>query len=430
MEGPVFYGSAKVTNPALDLFSVPPTDFGVISSDYQQVLPYSPVNGRSTPINFRIDKTSNGFIDLRDSFLHLKANIRRADGSAFTSAEDVAPENLFLHTLVQNVNVKLNGVNVCETSGLYPYQAWILKQLTNGIGVKGSESTKELYFRDDNPDSFSGTSYQSRLKVGKLSKSFEMIGRISDSIFDLERYLPNNVVVDVELTFGEPEFCLSTSEDIKAYVYIEDAQLYIRRRSIHPETIKSIQLNFSKGYQALYPYRKTEIRSVHIPKGINTFVTESSVFRGILPDVLCLGLVSHDAFRGSLKKSPFNFQNFNLSSLTVTIDDMPVVYRSIECNYEKNEYLMGYNTLKATRGSLTGNHLTTEDYLKGNTLYVLDLSNSKPLEFHTDRVGEIKVLINFSKELTETVTLVIFGQLQSMFAVDKSGRVEIERRET
>jgi hypothetical protein len=432
MEFPRFAGSENVVNPALDLFTVPPTDFAVIQSDYQQVLPSVMVKRRSIPITFRIEKSTTGFLDLRDSFLYIRASLKNVDGSNLLPTQKLAPENLFLHTMFQNVNVKLNGQAICETSMMYPYQAWMMKQLTNGAGIKESELTKELYFKDTSPDDFSesSVSFQNRLKVSTGSKSFEMVGRICDSVFDLPRYLPNNVVVDIELKQSPPSFCLSASdESISGFVDIEDAQLFVRRHEIHPEMEQSIAKDFENGNVALYPCRKSVMRAMHIDKGRRDFIS-GPVFRGILPEVLCFGLVSHEAFSGSLSKNPFNFQNYKLSSFVVTINDRPAVYREIECDYEKNQYILGYNSiLKATKGYTSGNYLTTEDYLRGNTLYVLDIASAAPNKFHTDNVGEIKFRIHFAEALTENITLVVLGQTQSMFEVDADGEVRIEKRE-
>jgi len=431
MESPLFQGSQLISNKALDLFTIPSTDFAVIKSDYQQIGPTNQIKGREIPISFRIEKSLAGFLDLKDSFLLVRASIKRNDGTNLQTTDIVAPENLFLHTMFQNVNVKLNGVTVCDTNFTYPYHSWILKQFTTGAGIKESYLTSELYFKDKKPDDFSqaNKSFQSRLNISKNSSSFETIGRISNSIFELQRYLPGNVVVDVQLTQSMPEFCISAqSTETGYYVDLEEAYLYVRRHSIHPTLSQKIQQEFNRG-PAYYPFLKNEMKVTHIPKGLTTFVSES-MFRGILPEVLCIGLVSHEAFTGAYNKSPFNFRNYNLSKLTVTIDDHPVVYRAIECNYEQNQYLMGYNTLKkGAIGSCNGNDISIADYLQGNVMYVLDVSPHRASELHSDKVGEMKIRVSFSRETPEVVTLVVFGQMQSMFTVDKQGNVQLEYRD-
>ena len=209
---------------------------------------------------------------------------------------------------------------------------------------------------------------------------------------------------------------------------VEEASFYVRRHALHPDMTRKIQQNFNKNQHALYPYRKSEVRYASIPPGITKFSTQP-IFRGILPDILCIGLVSHAAASGTYNKNPFNFQHFNLSKLTVTLDDHPVVYRAIECDYEKKKYLMGYNTLLKSSTGMDGNYITADEYLQGNTVYVLDLASARPDEFHTDKVGEIKIHIGFSQQTPEVVNLIVLAQLQALFQVDKNGNVTVEERD-
>ena len=60
---------------------------------------------------------------------------------------------------------------------------------------------------------------------------------------------------------------------------------------------------------------------------------------------------------------------------------------------------------------------------------MLEFCDTMPFQFHVDKVGEIKFRIQFSKELPEIVTFVIWGQVQSMFTIDKAGAVHIETTE-
>ena len=165
MESPLFQGSQPISNKALDLFTIPSTDFAVIKSDYQQIGPTNQIKGREIPISFRIEKSLAGFLDLKDSFLLVRASIKRNDGTNLQATDIVAPENLFLHTMFQNVNVKLNGVTVCDTNFTYPYHSWILKQFTTGAGIKESYLTSELYFKDTKPDDVTQTNKSFQLRI-------------------------------------------------------------------------------------------------------------------------------------------------------------------------------------------------------------------------------------------------------------------------
>jgi hypothetical protein len=70
-----------VVNPVLNLFTVPSSDIAVIQSDYQQILPSVVVKERSIPITFPIVKSTTRFLDLRDSFLYIRASPKNVEES-------------------------------------------------------------------------------------------------------------------------------------------------------------------------------------------------------------------------------------------------------------------------------------------------------------------------------------------------------------
>lgn len=424
-------GSKLYLNPAIDLFSAPTTDISVTSGNYQKILPSQNVKDEG-PIYFRIDKGSNGFLDMKDSFIYIKAKLKRKDGSSLTDDDLVAPVNLFLHSMFQNVKVKFNDTTVSDTWLNYPYQAWFLKQLTNGIGIKNSEMSQEFYFNDTAPDDYSAqnTGYQQRLELAKGSKQFEMLGRICDNIFDLSRYLLNNVTVDIELMRSLPKFCLSGpdgKQDLEYKYEIQDASLFIRRRTLSSPVLRSIQLGQAKGKHVYYPYQRMEMKSTQILLG-SFGCTWPNIIQGVLPTFVCIGLVSAKAFNGDLHLSPFNFKHYNLTNLSLTIDDEPVVYRSIECDYDKNEFLLGYNTLlKATNRHIGGNNISVSDYQKGNVIYVLDIAPTAPSRLYPNKKGEMSLNLAFSKPLPEQVQVVLLAQFPSVIDIDKSGNVSVLR---
>ena len=434
MEFRTISGSKPFHNPAVDFFSLPPTDMSVISSYYQQVYP-GQADKNSDSLTFRIDKKSSGnqCLDMQDSFIYIRAKIKRQDGSNLTADDKVAPTNLFLHTMFRNVNVKFNGTTITDTACQYPYQAWMSKQLKNGFGMKNSEMTQEFYYNDTEPDDYSekNTGYQKRLELTKGSKQFEMLGRICDDVFELPRYVLNNIVVDIELSRSLPQFCLSGPEGGPATDYIfdiQDACFYIRRKELSSQVMRSIKQNQSKGKNMYYSIQNIESRISAIQQGAYG-CQRVGLFQTVLPSKLYIGFVSTRAFYGNPHLSPFNFKHYNLIKLCVTVNGMPVVYRMIECNYDENEYLVAYNTLKkASSNDTDGNNISISDYLKGNVIYVFDIASSVSSQFHPEILGEMSLDIQFSKPLPEDVQIVTLGQFQSLIEIDKAGYVYIGDR--
>ena len=66
---------------------------------YQQVLPISQLSD-SSPIQFIVKgQNAMGYIDTKNSFFSIKANIILGNGTAITSTDGVGPVNLSAHAL-------------------------------------------------------------------------------------------------------------------------------------------------------------------------------------------------------------------------------------------------------------------------------------------------------------------------------------------
>jgi len=418
-----------IHGPEVDLFNLPPTNVSTSKGDYQQILPDANVQGNTSLIQFRI-RRSNSFIDLNDSFIHVKVKVQKKDGTNLLETEKIAPGNLFLHTLFKNLSVRVNNKAVIGSNGLYAYQAWMQKKLKVSSGVKDSELSKEVYYKDNDPDDYSdaNTGFTQRVELAKKSRSFEMIGKISDNFFNQQRYLINTVDVDIELTRNDPKFCLSAATDTRDEysVEIEQATLYVKRRILDEDLFNNIHQKFSKGKPVVYPFTRTKMDTAVIPAG-SMYYINGSLFSGTLPKFVCIGLVTSQAFNGKINKSPFNFKSNNLTKLVFTVNGMPVLYKALECNFKNGEYLLAYNTLFGQDTSKLGNGISLTDYIHGNTLYVYDFggstNTSKQLQGESE--GTVGIEINFADPLLEHQTLVIMSEFQCVIEIDSNGSVEV-----
>jgi hypothetical protein len=430
MEVLSFPGSKQVEGPELDLFNLPLTNKSTVAVKYERVGPNQNVIDNNTPITFTIARDSDSFVDLHDSFLYVKAKIQKANGSTWIATDpDVAPGNLFLHTFFQDVKVKLNDQLVSTSGALYPYIAWIQTQLNVGEGVKSSKLSKEIYYKDTtDPDDYTSANdgFVKRLALAKGGKQFEMVGRLQDAMFEQKRYIPNTIQVDVELNRSDPNFCLSSANgtDGEYRVIIDEICLHVKRRVLEPEVYKSIQQKFSKSKKAKFPILQTQMHVSTMAKGAVSHRT-SRLFNGLVPQYLCIGIVEQQAFAGRLNKSPFNFKSKNLTKLAVTLNGQPLLYNAMECDFKNGEYLLAYNTLFGCANEESGNGISMAEYLKGNALYVFDLSKCPPGQLSTQRNGAIEMELFFADSLEEHYNLIVMGKFQQVVQVDRNGLVDL-----
>ena len=429
-----FQKSKFTTGNALDLFNLAPTEgaeaaagnYLLISSNKNQL------GDPGVPLRFRIEKGEN-FTNLRDSFLYMKLKIVRKDGSPLVAEDKVAPSNLLMHSMFKHVSVRINDHETMENNELYPYQAWISKQFSAGIGEKTSKMSKEMYYKDTDPDDFSENNkgFQARMALAKLSTPFEVTGRLCGAMFEQPRYFTNDTVIEISLKRSSDEFCLSAAPNATytdGYkLEILDAEFYVRKPIVERLTFEQIHRQISKGRSALYPYRNTQVKTYQLRAGTIVYNSEPSAFKA-LPDFICFGIVPLKSYFGALDKSYNNFKPFDLKKIKLIGGDRPIVYEELDFDYEKGQYAMGYNTIcEAFQERDGGNGIALSEYTKGNTLYAFNTSRINQQTFHLDTNGTLRFLLQFGGQgLTEDASLIMICKNQTLMEIEKNNQVSFD----
>ena len=111
---------------------------------------YHPVSVLTStgPIEFTISAENFNYIDLANSFLYVRAGVTTAAGADLAKNVEIAPECNFVHTLLTQVDVYLNGSLVTQSNNNYPYQAFIENLLSFGQEAKKSQLSALLWHRN------------------------------------------------------------------------------------------------------------------------------------------------------------------------------------------------------------------------------------------------------------------------------------------
>src|SRR5688572_2163262 len=96
--------SQKCTKSELDLSTTPTTQTAIESGAW---IEYNPISTSSdgTPIEFYVTGTGTDYLDLANAQLYVKAQVINQEGTAIDNAQRVAPVNLLLHSLFNEVDV-------------------------------------------------------------------------------------------------------------------------------------------------------------------------------------------------------------------------------------------------------------------------------------------------------------------------------------
>ncbi len=140
------------------------------------------------------------------SHMCVKVRIKHKDGTSLAATDHVGPINLLLQSLFSEVDVGLQGKVITSTTGHYNYKAMLQHLLKDGNEAKMSQLTSQMWIKDttdklDDVDVNAGLnkSLHARAKYFSLSKLVDLEGPICHDIFNIDRYMLNQI--RITLTF-------------------------------------------------------------------------------------------------------------------------------------------------------------------------------------------------------------------------------------
>jgi hypothetical protein len=120
-------------------------------------------------------------------------------------------------------------------------------------------------------------------------------------------------------------------------LFIDEATLYMRQVKISPTVMLQNAMALEKA-TIKYPLTRVETIQYTINKEV-VCETFDNVSSGILPKRIIFGIVEATAAKGGYTKNPFNFKNFDLSQISVTVDNLDVPNSPLNLNFKENTYI-------------------------------------------------------------------------------------------
>jgi hypothetical protein len=145
------------------------------------------------------------------------------------------------------------------------------------------------------------------------------------------------------------------SEDGANYrVKLTDAYLKISKVKVNPGISVAHEIALKKG-PAIYPICRVECKNFIVPAG-NPSLRKDNLFNGVVLKTFVFGLVESEAFNGALKKNPYNFQHFRVSSIEITVNGVEMPFKPLQLSYGE-----AFSTLFSGTGKMyynTGNNIS------------------------------------------------------------------------
>jgi hypothetical protein len=429
--------SQKVYSSSLNIFDLPPSNIGILSSEFLQIFPQASITDTTSPIIFNYAGTGIHYLELSSAFIHCEAQILQQDGSNLTSSADVTIVEDLGSAIFSSAELLVNAFPVFRSTNLFQYACHLRNLLGYGEPQKSSELSASLWYPDDKPDTFNSTNkgYVTRKKLTDLSKKFDLVRKVQISLFECHRPLPPDT--DFTLTFrrGNSPFSLvgslpssegKTSEIFPYKLQITKCSLYIRKMILHDDIVKKHHAHLSSGRRYTYPCKHLDIKAFAIPSNTTEYISEI-IYSTTIPQFLAVALVTTKAYHGDITRNPFKFSAHNLSSVSCLLDNDSSSYRSVSFGLDNNLYVLGYYSLfQGLSNPTSGNGITREDYPNKHIVLFELLPSRLPNVLNISRKGQIKVDLKFHSATSEPLMALIVTQFDSIVEIDKDKSVFVD----
>ena len=119
---------------------------------------------------------------------------------------------------------------------------------------------------------------------------------------------------------------------------------------------------------AKYPLTHVEIKSLDLGKGLK-IKTFPNINNGTLPKRVVIGMIEQDSYVGAYNRNPFNFKHFDLTKLSLAVDNVNVPHSPIETNFADGKFANAYYSLLhgVDRGPLNSGNFCHKKYFRKHT---------------------------------------------------------------
>lgn len=416
-----------------DIFSVPPTQLSVNNDVETEQRPTQPMTNDRL-VQFEFMTAPNEYVRWSETELYMKLRLLlNGDKGRDLTIDDwaaVEPEKNFMHTMIQTINLSINGRLVTKSSISYPYRAYFDTLIGYSREAKEGHLCSVLW-RDDEMIRWTNEKVDDKEKFGAY---FELRGRLCLDIAQQGRAMLGGMHYKMDIRFNKPEFALwNTHDDLKPDWQITNISLLVHRSCVSAGTLTA-HMRALQHSTAKYPITRHEIRTLSIPQGMSDVITDQ-IFNGQLPRRVLVGFVKDAAYRGSFGHRPFNFETFDINHLCFTINGQIYPRSPYTPNFNKKLVMREYYGFLQAFNQDSYNpvlQLSLEDYLAGSTFYAYnfapDLGDGCGFGGHLSLIqtGALGMHIRFATPPAAPFTAIMFAEFDNMIEIDKNLQVSTD----
>lgn len=441
-------GKDEYASSNFDMFSPPEFENGIKKTYSQTFRPISSTSSKG-PFTFDIPADPDKFTDAESIRLHGAMRLMkntRGILSNLPANENVSTVNNIFNSLWSSVSTQLNGTEITDPSGKwYSYKAYFENHLSYSSSCKSNILSSKGYYKDT-PEKFDdvGTlaqaagggnlavlavdsnncGYEKRRTLFDSSKWVYFCINIHADITTLRKFIPPNVKITMELQRNSDEFCLLSPNGGDNYaIQLKDLRIRLNRY-LPSERVRNFYENKIKGgSNPMLPIDRSLLKTYTVQAGTTDLSHYNIISGRQLPEQVIIGIVDESAYRGEIRKNPFNFKDFTLKEASLVVNGVHEPSELFKVDRVSGDIVDLYSSFLENTGVSTDDRefgISMDDYYGGSFLLVWDRSPDKCNRFHRHEMdsGSIDVNIKTKTALTNTVTVIIYATYSSDLIID------------
>ncbi|KAL3102612.1 hypothetical protein niasHS_000315 [Heterodera schachtii] len=391
-----------------------------------ELLPSNPLT--DTPYHFKLHSSQN-YIDLSKSYLLTEFRIRKENNNGqlvdlTVDDADIAPIQMIGQTFIRNIKMSINGREIFNANSLMAYKTYFSHELSYSTTAKDSHLNAAGYYRDMGDALEIGNGFIARRNLFAGSNVAQFIAKIDTDLFNQPLYLINFCELDIEILPNDNAFVLIAPSGGRYHFEVLGLKMYVKKVSL----MDGLALDIARKLElkpVRYAVRKTMMKSMFISQGRYEFT--ANMFMDQIPRRVTMGLVANTDYVGTLLRSPFNFQPFNVREISIVANGRSYPQAPYDLDYPNRKYVRPFNDMNEAVGfanSSESNGITFAQYGRTHCIYVFNLTNSgddQAALFDLIKNGTTAVSIKFNQPVpVGGIMLVVMGECDSLVMLDKN----------
>jgi hypothetical protein len=212
-------------------------------------------------------------------------------------------------------------------------------------------------------------------------------------------------------------------------VLMLDTKLYVRTKRACPELVLAHKEMLQKCNMRI-PLNRVTVAKYGIATGFTTTSIPLN-FPAKLPKRLFIAFVTNAASSGAMGENPYNFQHFNLTNLTITVNGTAVPANGLDMDYTTGDYQRAYLNTLAALGLDNSNrsiNLAPSEFAAGFAIYGFKLAPG-PIDgtvfTAANSIGSVVVNVKFGQALAAATDMIVFAETPAILEIDKLAKITL-----